>query len=899
MKRRTPQPAALIAACAAIMLVAAACLIPLGASAAGQRTAAAAETENVGNPFENGDLTWDGNTQAYRISGLSIKVGDIYESGRPGSAGPFPYPACLQSAYQLFLRGEGGGNWPGWGVSTFSYGYVSVTGNSRGIALPALPDWGWCGQATNDTTVPWERDARLILVEENSSWSADGGIYHGCFALVVDNGHGYGYYDQATIGGEYAYIDWKVNGKAQIAKANANPALTDGNACYRLDGARYAVYASRQDALDGTGAVAELETGEDGRSELVELAPGTYFVRETQAPEGYALDGNVHELAVEAGQTAVLETEDWPQGNPVEVAARKIDGETGASEPQGAASLAGVRFEVRCYDGYYDSPEEAEASGEPTRTWVLETGEDGAARLDDASVVEGDELCRDSAGRAVLPLGTVVVQEVQAPEGYLLPDPSPASLHLVTPQGNGESVECFNAPTVPDEPVRGGVAVEKNDAETGLNEPQGAASVDGAVFAVVNRSEHPVSIGGELVAPGETVTEISTVDGRAETAADLLPYGTYSLEEITAPPGYLGSDAPLPFSITSDGQMAELFGDEAFENFVKRGDVSFSKKDAATGTALANVPFRITSETTGESHIVVTDENGCANTASAWNPHTRNTNANDDASEGTFDASAGIWFTGAQEEGAAVDDERGALPFDRYTVEELPCAANEGRQLVVQEGIAVTRDGTVIDLGTIDDPSANAATQARDAADGDRTVTAGTDAAAVDRVFYSGLVPGREYTARGTLVDAATGKPLDWGAGPICGEAVFTPEATGGVVEVSFDLSSSALLLPASGWERIDAAVFEEISCNGRVVAAHADADDAEQRLAIVAPEQDEQVEPPAESAPQGGSFGKTGFDAAPIAGALAATAVLGAATAGAAMLRRRGGKRWHGGTRK
>ena len=45
------------------------------------------------------------------------------------------------------------------------------------------------------------------------------------------------------------------------------------------------------------------------------------------------------------------------------------------------------------------------------------------------------------------------------------------------------------------------------------------------------------------------------------------------------------------------------------------------KIGAGTHKRLADVPFKITSKTTGESHIVVTDDNGQFSTSSKWASH--------------------------------------------------------------------------------------------------------------------------------------------------------------------------------------------------------------------------------------------------------------------------------------
>lgn len=66
--------------------------------------------------------------------------------------------------------------------------------------------------------------------------------------------------------------------------------------------------------------------------------------------------------------------------------------------------------------------------------------------------------------------------------------------------------------------------------------------------------------------------------------------------------------------------------DNSISNQVIRGDLEFVKIADGSQNRLANVPFKITSKTTGESHVIVTDANGYASTSSKWNKHTANTN---------------------------------------------------------------------------------------------------------------------------------------------------------------------------------------------------------------------------------------------------------------------------------
>lgn len=104
------------------------------------------------------------------------------------------------------------------------------------------------------------------------------------------------------------------------------------------------------------------------------------------------------------------------------------------------------------------------------------------------------------------------------------------------------------------------------------------------------------------------------------------------------------------FELTPEGEFTEQ---------VVRGDLALVKVADGIQRRLAGVPFKIASKTTGERHVIVTDGNGQASTAASWNAHTADTNG------GTADSD--VWF-GVSEP----DDAKGALPYDTYTVEELP-----------------------------------------------------------------------------------------------------------------------------------------------------------------------------------------------------------------------------------
>ncbi len=392
-------------------------------------------------------------------------------------------------------------------------------------------------------------------------------------------------------------------GDMDLVKKSSNPAVSDGNACYSLAGAVYSVYGSQADAQNGSNSLATLVTNADGYAKATGLQMGTYYVKETTPAKGYALDGTVYPVQVEPAECAHVNggtVYDVPQDDPAIMWVGKIDLDTTLNMPQGSASLAGAQYTVKYYAGYYDNEQSLPSS--PTRTWVVETDEDGFAQLEKQFKVSGDDFYYSQSGDVTIPLGTVTVQETKAPEGYLLGN-QPLYLNKITSDGYVPKVETYNAPKDPEQVIKGGVKISKVDAETG-DTPQGDASLAGIRFAIVNESANPVTVEGGTYANGQVVKTIETdASGAAVTAADCLPYGSYSVHEVVsgaagdgtalANGGYLlGGEAVTidgvkmssekkAFDVKENGKVVDLSADQ-FANQVGRGGVSFHKLDKET-----------------------------------------------------------------------------------------------------------------------------------------------------------------------------------------------------------------------------------------------------------------------------------------------------------------------------
>ena len=229
--------------------------------------------------------------------------------------------------------------------------------------------------------------------------------------------------------------------------------------------------------------------------------------------------------------------------------------------------------------------------------------------------------------------------------------------------------------------------------------------------------------------------------------------------------------------------------------------------------------------------------NDAASTEAGWNKHTHNTNANDHLLEAEaiasdmMDPEAGIWF-GLGEDGssAPADDALGALPYGQYTLEELPCEANEGYELITKT-FWVERDSGVAEAVwmTLDDKEGpKIETQAADAADGDQTAQAGGQVTIVDTVYYENLEFGGTYTLTGTLMVKSTGEPLlDAEGSPVTATKEFTANNTNGSVDIEFTFDASLLAGE-------DVVAFESLVKDSIEVAVHADIEDEGQTVHFV-----------------------------------------------------------------
>ena len=308
-------------------------------------------------------------------------------------------------------------------------------------------------------------------------------------------------------------------GNLTIEKSSSNPSITDNNNCYSLEGAEYGLYNSEADANKDVNRVGTFTIKADGKANTIkDLKAKTYYLKETKAGKGYALDKKVYSVSVTSGKTEVYKVKDIPQSDPVGILLKKRDKETGQDVPQRDAKLEGAEFTVKYYKGdYAEGVDPATQGVTAERTWVFRTNENGFTYYDDSFKVSGDALYYSSDGNPSIPVGTVTMQETKAPEGYKLND----ELFVIKLKigGTNEILNTYQEPIVPEQVIKGKIRIAKKDKDTGK-----VIQVAGTVF--------------DIYYDGKVVSSMTT-DETGYAVSEPLAYGEYVIKEAKAPNGYV------------------------------------------------------------------------------------------------------------------------------------------------------------------------------------------------------------------------------------------------------------------------------------------------------------------------------------------------------------------------
>ena len=648
-------------------------------------------------------------------------------------------------------------------------------------------------------------------------------------------------------------------GFLRIHKSSAAPALTDGNSCYNFTGITYKVYS---DSACTTEA-ATFTLNKDGYSDPVELTEGTYYIKETDAVNsGYALDPDAHAVTVTAGTTfdapQTWDTKDAPLNDPFGIRINKVN-----SDGTTAADLSGAEYEINYYAGEYDSV--SELPKDATYTWRIVTKKNSlgvySARLDDEHVIFGSAVYgKYNDDTYLIPLGTITVQEKVAPAGFTVEGATVSSakdgqaisgtngvyLFKIVNENSAVSLKSGNALstslddetavtlTYAERQINGSPKMEKHDFELNKKAAMGGTSFEGISFEIYCLDDSVV-IGNDTYTKGQTITTVtSDAEGNIDVGMQ-FPVGHYAVREKAANNYYTMTTDQIHYFDVVEYQGEAFIQYESDTNAVTfmdrviRGDLSFVKKNSDTDEALAYIPFRITNNTTGETHYILTDANGNFTSATG---KTTNTNANDvvlsqygdkdvipQSVVDSLAKDAGLWFgMGSEGTMTAANDSYGSFVYGTYTITELKTEATRSMKMYTST-FTIDTDGKVLDLGTVNNVPMGIKTTLVDV-NGEHFTEPVSSITLTDHVAYKNLDTDKTYTLTGTLYvkegDALT---------ELMTETVdFTPAEKNGTQDVTFTFDASGLVGKS-------VVAFEELSVNGEFCAEHKDKDDENQTV--------------------------------------------------------------------
>lgn len=317
-------------------------------------------------------------------------------------------------------------------------------------------------------------------------------------------------------------------GSVNLQKTSSVPDVTNGNDCYSLKGAEYGVYSDS--SLSGASKVGVLTTDENGESNTLTLNAGTYYVRETTAPKGYALDKTTYTVTIKPNETYKLKVSDKPTLDPVGVLLGKVDKETNQNKPEGSLSLEGALFTAKFYAGVQSDSDPAVEGKTANRTWIFRTNEDGFCHYEEKYLESGDELYLSPTKNPSLPIGTLTIQETKAPEGYLI-NPEVYTVKITSNNNGSEFVYTYNQPTIPEQSLDLNIVKKEKGKEY---------AIEGAVF------EHTKPDG---------TTETVTTDANGVCKFKTLGYGQHKVREVSAPEEYTVNSGVVTFTVAKDNKI--------------------------------------------------------------------------------------------------------------------------------------------------------------------------------------------------------------------------------------------------------------------------------------------------------------------------------------------------------
>lgn len=420
---------------------------------------------------------------------------------------------------------------------------------------------------------------------------------------------------------------------------------------------------------------------------------------------------------------------------------------------------------------------------------------DGTLRYAKGMVV--DTVTTDEKGTAeskALYLGKYTVSETKAPYGMVL-NGTPKTVELTYA---GETVEVTEtAAEFYNERQKAALSLAKilgKDDIFNIGNNGEILSVQFGLYA----AEDLFAADGSFV-PKDGLLEIANCDenGNITFKTDIPVGAKLYVKEIATDSHYILSDEKYPVTFDYAGQDTALVeikanGGEAIKNDILYGSVKGLKIDRETEKPIVGAKFGLFRS----DEIEFTVENALLTAVSG-------------------------------EDGIFVFEN---VPYGNWLIKELQPADGylENNEIYP---VRISENGQTIGITVINDRIPEIGTKAT--VNGEKTATAEGDITIEDTVSYKHLIPGKEYTVKGILMDKSTGKAFLIDGKELTSEVTFTPEESCGEVTVRFSFDGSKIT------KQTDLVVFEALYRDGVELAAHADIEDGGQTVTLIPPKPD------------------------------------------------------------
>ncbi|SCV18773.1 Collagen adhesion protein [Bacillus cereus] len=448
-----------------------------------------------------------------------------------------------------------------------------------------------------------------------------------------------------------SYVDKKIPNKAELhfddktltsKEVTVTPpeAPKDGTvSIHKIDsenpnkGLKGAEFEVRNSANE---VVAKLITDENGFSVPQTLAPGTYKIYETVAPEGYQKSTIPVEVTLQAGETKAIEVKNTLQKGQIEL--KKIDSENG-EKPLANAEFDIVKDSVVVEHIVTDKDGKAISKPlAPGKYMLKETKAPEGYQLKETEFevnVTGDGIFPITVKNAMTDKGNVEITKVDKENGSVLAgvefevqDEKGEVVKKVTTDKEGMAnvsdlsvgkyklVETKSLPgykkltePVSFEITKGMTKVlslkveneqlDKGSVEITKVDKDSQKALKGVVFEVRDEKD-------------KVVKEVTT-DKEGKANVSDLSVGKYKLVEAKSLPGYKKLKEPVSFEITKG--MTEVLSLKVENEQLDKGSVEITKIDKDSQKALKGVVFEVQDEKDKVVKEVTTDKDGKATIA--------------------------------------------------------------------------------------------------------------------------------------------------------------------------------------------------------------------------------------------------------------------------------------------